>query len=155
VIALTVCYKAFDNLDGFKKYLGIASPNILLAVFIFGLIHGLGLATRLQELPLGRDGLMVLRILTFNIGVELGQITALVVMLLVLSQLRGSAYFQRFSKVANAGLMAAGVLLLLMQLHGYQHTRFADDFPLNRDEHYHMHEQMDTNRDIEATAPVR
>ncbi|RYZ86916.1 MAG: HupE/UreJ family protein, partial [Moraxellaceae bacterium] len=38
VIALTVCYKAFDNLDGFRKYLDIASPNLLLLVFIFGLI---------------------------------------------------------------------------------------------------------------------
>src|SRR5215207_2710924 len=79
VIALTVCYKAFDNLDGFRKYIGMQSPNLLAAVFLFGLIHGLGLSTRLQQLPLGHDGL-VLRILSFNVGVEVGQIMALVVM---------------------------------------------------------------------------
>ena len=76
VIALTVCYKAFDNLDGFKKYIGVQAPNLLAAVFLFGLIHGFGLSTRLQTLPLGQEGL-VLRILSFNLGVELGQIMAL------------------------------------------------------------------------------
>ncbi len=45
-------------------------------------------------------------------------------------------------------LLAAGLLLLLMQLHGYQHTQFADDFPLNKDEHFHIHQEMEANRDI-------
>ena len=146
VIALTVCYKAFDNLDGFKKYIGIASPNLLGAVTLFGLIHGFGLSTRLQQLPLGQDGL-VLRILSFNLGVELGQIVALSGMWVVLSSWRKTDSFVKFSKVANAGLMFAGLLLLLMQLHGYQHSRFADDFPLNKDEHFELHENMERSRD--------
>src|SRR5215203_6412305 len=54
VIALTVCYKAFDNLDGFKQYIGVHPPNLLGAVTLFGLIHGFGLSTRLQQLPLGQ-----------------------------------------------------------------------------------------------------
>lgn len=141
VIALTVCYKAFDNLDGFKKYIGTASPNLLGAVFGFGLIHGFGLSTRLQQLPLGHDGLVV-KILSFNLGVELGQIAALLVMGFILNQWRNTASFAKFSNVANAGLMAAGTLLFLMQLHGYQHTRYPDDFPLNRDDHFHVHEDM-------------
>lgn len=151
VIALTVCYKAFDNLDGFKKYIGIQSPNLLAAVFLFGLIHGFGLSTRLQQLPLGHDGI-VLRILSFNVGVEVGQVLALAVMWIFLSQWRKTASFLKFGKVANALLMIAGLLLLLMQLHGYQHTRFADDFPINKDEHYQIHEAMDTNRDLEPAA---
>lgn len=146
VIALTVCYKAFDNLDGFKKYIGIPSPNLLGAVTLFGLIHGFGLSTRLQQLPLGQEGL-VLRILSFNLGVELGQIVALSGMWIVLSSWRKTASFMKFSKVANVGLMFAGLLLLLMQLHGYQHSRFADDFPLNKDEHFELHENMDRSRD--------
>src|SRR5215210_6156102 len=146
VIALTVCYKAFDNLDGFRKYIGMASPNLLGAVFLFGLIHGFGLSTRLQQLPLGHEGL-VLRILSFNVGVELGQIIALSGMWVFLAGWRKTASFTKFSKVANCGLMVAGVLLLLMQLHGYQHTRFMDDFPLNKDEHYQIHEEMERNRD--------
>ena len=49
VIALSVLYKGFENLGGFEKYLKIKSPNLLLMVFIFGLIHGFGLSTRLQS----------------------------------------------------------------------------------------------------------
>ena len=147
VIALTVCYKAFDNLDGFRKYLQIQSPNLLVAVFLFGLIHGFGLSTRLQELPLGQDGL-VLRILSFNVGVEIGQILALTGMWLFLSRWRKTASFIRLSRASNIALLAAGVLLLLMQLHGYQHTRFADEFPMNKDEHFQIHEAMEGNRDI-------
>ncbi len=146
VIALTVCYKAFDNLDGFKKYIGVPPPNLLAAVFVFGLIHGFGLSTRLQTLPLGQEGL-VLRILSFNLGVELGQIAALSVMWIVLAGWRKTDSFLKFSKVANAALMCAGVLLLLMQLHGYQHTRFAEEFPLNKDEHFELHQKMESNRD--------
>ena len=142
VIALTVCYKAFDNLDGFKKYIQIQSPNLLVAVFLFGLIHGFGLSTRLQQLPLGHEGL-VLRILSFNVGVEIGQILALAVMWFFLANWRKTASFARLSRVSNILLLAAGLLLLMMQLHGYQHTRFADDFPLNKDEHFHIHEDME------------
>jgi len=141
VIALTVCYKAFDNLDGFKKYFQISSPNLTWMVFIFGLIHGFGLSTRLQQLPLGDDGL-VLKILSFNVGVEVGQIIALSLMLIVLLGWRKTASFQRFSKAANVTLMLAGGLLLLMQLHGYQHTAYPDDFPLNQDDHQHTHADM-------------
>jgi hypothetical protein len=142
VIALTVCYKAFDNLDGFRKYFDMASPNIFWAVFIFGLIHGFGLSTRLQLLPLGEEGL-VLKILAFNAGVEIGQIIALSVMFVVLLGWRRSASFRRLSNAVNLLLMLLGGLLLLMQLHGYQHAHYADEFPLNTDDHYHIHEDME------------
>lgn len=141
VIALTVCYKAFDNLDGFKKHFQMSSPNLTWMVFIFGLIHGFGLSTRLQQLPLGDHGL-VLKILSFNVGVEVGQVIALCVMLIILLAWRKTASFQRFSKAANVTLMLAGGLLLLMQLHGYQHTAYSDDFPLNQDDHHHTHEDI-------------
>lgn len=142
VIALTVCYKAFDNLDGFKKYFQMASPNLTWMVFVFGLIHGFGLSTRLQQLPLGSDGL-VLKILSFNVGVEFGQVIALSLMLLILAGWRKTASFTRFTKVSNVGLMFLGLLLLLMQLHGYQHSQFPDDFPLNTDDHTHIHEDLE------------
>lgn len=140
-IALTVCYKAFENLDGFKKYLKYKAPNLLWMVFGFGLIHGFGLSTRLQQLPLPEEGL-VLDIIAFNVGVELGQIVALTIMLFLLSGWRKSASFSHFSKASNVILMGLGFMLLLMQLHGYQHTAFADEFPLNRDDHYHVHADM-------------
>ena len=138
VIALTVCYKAFDNLGGFRKYFDMASPNITWMVFVFGLIHGFGLSTRLQQLPLGSEGL-VLKILSFNVGVELGQLLALGIMLAALYGWRKTASFARFSKACNVGLMLLGALLLLMQLHGYQHTQYPDDFPLNTDDQAHIH----------------
>lgn len=141
VIALTVIYKAFDNLDGFKTYLNSNAPSLIWMVFGFGLIHGFGLSTRLQQLPLQEDGL-VMRILAFNVGVEAGQILALSVMLLALSAWRQTGSFVKFSKAANIGLMFVGFMLFSMQLHGYQHTSFTEEFPLNRDDHAHAHESM-------------
>lgn len=143
VIALTVCYKAFENVNGFKHHFDISTPNINLMVFIFGLIHGFGLSTRLQQLPLGNDGI-ILKILAFNVGVELGQIIALCFMLLLLAGWRKTTSFSRFSKLANVALLFLGGLLFLMQLHGYQHTQFSDEFPLNQDDHYHTHADWDT-----------
>ena len=154
VIALTVCYKAFDNLDGFKKYIGVQAPNLFGAVTLFGLIHGFGLSTRLQQLPLGQEGL-VWRILSFNLGVEIGQIIALSGMWFFLSRWRQTSSFAKFGKACNVALMGAGCLLLLMQLHGYQHSRFTDDFPMNKDEHFQIHEDMEGNRDIGTEAGAK
>lgn len=154
VIALTVCYKAFDNLQGFQKYFQMKSPNWFWMVFIFGLLHGFGLSTRLQQLPLGDEGL-VLKILSFNLGVELGQIAALTVMLIVLAGWRKTDSFRRFSKAVNVLLILVGGLLLLMQLHGYQHSQYPDDFPLNTDEHHHLHEDMDARTSPMSNYPRR
>jgi len=154
VIALTVCYKAFDNLGGFQKHLKMKSPNLTWMVFAFGLIHGFGLSTRLQQLPLGEDGL-VLKILSFNIGVELGQIITLSIMLALLMVWRKTASFERFSNASNMALMFAGGLLLLMQLHGLQHTQYPDNFPLNRDDHQHTHEDMRDNKAPLSNYPKR
>ena len=147
IIALTVCYKAFDNLGGFKRYLQMKSPNLMWMVFAFGLIHGFGLSTRLQQLPLAEDGL-VLRILAFNVGVEAGQIAALAIMLFLLSGWRRTESFKHFSRAANWLLMMLGVLLLLMQLHGYLHSSHPDEFPLNKDDHSHTHEDMEADRSL-------
>lgn len=117
-IALTVVYKGFDNLGGFQKLFKVDSPNLLTLVFIFGLVHGFGLSTRLQQLPLGEDGLL-LRILSFNLGVEVGQILALTVMLVLLKAWRQRESFARFSTVSNAGLVVAGFLLFFFQMSGY------------------------------------
>ncbi len=145
VIALSVCYKGFDNLDGFKKYLNMKSPSLLFVVFIFGLIHGFGLSTRLQQLPLGDDMTgLILRILSFNVGVELGQVAALAGMLLFINAWRkNSSSFMQFSTVSNAGLIAAGLFLFGMQMHGYGHMAHSDEFPLNKDDHYHTHLSME------------
>lgn len=147
VIALSVIYKGFDNNGGFQKFLDAKSPNLLWAVFIFGLIHGFGLSTRLQQLPLGDDSMgMLLRILSFNVGVELGQIAALSVMVAILALWRKRPSFARFSIAANFGLVCAGVLLLLMQLHGYSHDSDPNGFRFPEEEHRHVHEDLDIER---------
>lgn len=145
VIALSVIYKAFDNNKGFQSYFGMKkSPNILLMVLLFGLIHGFGLSTRLQQMPLGEQGLdMFLRIVSFNIGVEVGQVLALVGMLLVLTYLRKLKYFTKYSKISNDFLIFLGFLLLLMQLHGYIHTQNADELEFPKKTHMHIHEDME------------
>lgn len=145
VIALTVCYKGFENLDGFKKTLGIKSPNLLFMVFGFGLVHGFGLSTKLQELPIPEEGLLA-RILSFNLGVELGQIAALMVMVLILTGWRHTTSFKQFSKAANAALIGAGALLFLHQMHGFLHDRAPDHFGFNEDAHFHMHEKWDQEK---------
>lgn len=144
VIAVSVCYKGFDNNDGFRNYFGLKkAPNLLFMVFVFGLIHGFGLSTRLQQLPLGDDSMhMLMRIISFNIGVEFGQIAALVLMLGLLHFWRKTESFKRFAKVANDGLILAGFMLLLMQLHGYLHTSNPDEYGFSRDEHIHHHEDI-------------
>jgi len=147
VIALSVIYKAFDNNKGFENYLGVKSPNLLLMVLIFGLIHGFGLSTRLQQLPLGEQNFdMFLKIVSFNIGVEVGQIIALLFMLIILNIWRKRASFTRLSRVANHALMFAGFMLFLMQMHGYLHMVNEDEFGFNVDEHNHIHMDMEKTK---------
>jgi hypothetical protein len=127
VIALSVCYIAFSNLDGFRKYLNVKPPNMMLMIIGLGLIHGFGLSTRLQELPLSEDDLL-LNIISFNVGIELGQISALALMLLLIATWRKSHFFQTFSVITNYGLIIMGGLLFLMQMHGYEHTTNPEEF---------------------------
>lgn len=126
VIALSVCYVAFANLDGFKQQLNINPPNMLVMIVGLGLIHGLGLSTRLQLLPLSDDHLLM-NIISFNVGIELGQISALAVMLVVISWFRKSDHFPTFSKITNIFLLFAGGFLFLMQMHDYQHAASAQE----------------------------
>ncbi len=147
VIAISVIYKAFDNNKGFQNYLGVKSPNLLMMVLLFGLIHGFGLSTRLQQLPLSQEsGDMLLNIISFNIGVEVGQVIALICMLIVLNLWRKTESFLRLSTVANHLLMFLGFMLLLMQLHGYLHTTNQEEFGFNKDEHAHIHLEQEAKR---------
>ena len=115
IIAFSVIYKGFENLDGFKKIFSTNAPNLLLMVFIFGLIHGFGLSTKLQEVALASNiNLTISQILSFNVGVEFGQIIVLVIMYPILKMLRGN-YFNFISKVTNWSLIVLGFLLLVMQ----------------------------------------
>ena len=121
IIGLSVAYKAFDNLDGFKRFLGF-QPNTKLAVLLFGLFHGFGLATKLQELALTQNGL-VANIVSFNVGVEIGQACALTAVLIALSYWRMRPGYIRHAFATNTLLMAGGFVLVGFQLTGYLVTR--------------------------------
>lgn len=117
IIGLSVVYKGFDNLGGFKQLFG-KSPNAKLAVLIFGLFHGFGLATKLQEFQLPDDGLIA-NLIAFNVGVELGQFTALAFILLIINLWRKHSSFTRFATSTNSLLMSAGFMLIGFQMTGY------------------------------------
>ena len=117
IIALSVVYKAFDNMDGFKKFFGF-QPNTRAAVLIFGLFHGFGLATKLQELALSQNGL-VTNIISFNVGVEIGQVLALTGVLIGLTYWRMHKSFLQDAFATNTALMVGGFTLLGYQIAGY------------------------------------
>jgi len=117
VIALSVLYKGFENLGGFEK-LNMKSPNLLFMVGLFGLIHGFGLSTRLQSFDMGTEQFLA-KILCFNIGVEVGQVLALIPIVFIITLSRGRKQFPAFYKAVNWYLVIAGIGLFAYQLNGY------------------------------------
>ena len=121
VIGFSVVYKAFDNMNGFRRLFGV-QPNTKIAVLLFGLFHGFGLATKLQEFSLSQNGL-VANIVSFNVGVEIGQFLALAAVFIGLSYWRTRSGFLRHAFATNTLLMAGGFILVGYQLTGYMVTR--------------------------------
>ncbi|MCZ6836229.1 MAG: HupE/UreJ family protein [Planctomycetota bacterium] len=117
IIGLSVVYKGFDNLGGFKRLLGY-QPNTKAAVLIFGLFHGFGLATKLQEFEMPAEGLLA-NLIAFNVGVEFGQFIALGAVLIAISYWRRSRSFLRMAATTNLLLMSGGFLLIGYQIAGY------------------------------------
>lgn len=117
IIGSSVVYKGLDNLGMLRRWLGF-QPNTKAAVMIFGLFHGFGLATKLQDFALSADGL-VGNILGFNLGVEIGQFLALGAVLIGMGFWRRSPAFTRHAAAANCALIAAGFALVVYQLNGF------------------------------------
>jgi len=117
IIGLSIVYKGFDNLGGFKRLFGF-QPNTQIAVVVFGLFHGFGLATKIQDFALPKTDLWK-NLLAFNVGVELGQFLALVFILIGLSFWRRHRSFYSFSNITNTFLMTAGLILFGYQMVGY------------------------------------
>lgn len=117
IIGLSVVYKGLDNLGAYQRWFGI-QPNTKLAVLIFGFFHGFGLATKLQEFTLSQEGL-VKNIVSFNVGVEIGQLLALSAILIVMNFWRRTDAFRKQAFVSNVVLMCAGFVLTGYQLVGY------------------------------------
>jgi hypothetical protein len=116
IIGLSVVYKALDNLGAFQRWFGF-QPNTKAATLVFGFFHGFGLATKVQEFEMSRDGLLA-NLLAFNVGVEIGQLLALSAILIVMGFWRRTASFLRHAYTANVTIMAAGFMLTGYQLTG-------------------------------------
>ncbi len=116
IIGLSVVYKALDNLGAYQRWFGV-QPDTRIATLVFGLFHGFGLAAKIQEFEIARDGLLP-NLLAFNVGVEIGQLLALCVILIAMGYWRRTAGFLKHAYTANVALMCAGFLLIGYQLTG-------------------------------------
>ena len=117
IIGLSVVYKALDNMGAYQRWFGF-QPNTKAATLIFGLFHGFGLATKVQEYEIAPDGLLT-NLIAFNIGVEVGQLLALAAILIAISYWRRTGSFWRHAYTANVAMMTAGFVLVGMHLAGY------------------------------------
>ncbi len=117
IIGLSVVYKALDNIGAYQRWFGY-QPNTRLATLIFGFFHGFGLSTKIIEYDISPDGLIP-NLLAFNVGVEIGQLLALAMILIVMSFWRKTDNFLRHAYTANVAMMSAGFLLIGYQLTGY------------------------------------
>jgi hypothetical protein len=117
IIGLSVVYKALDNLGAYQRWFGF-QPNTKAATLIFGLFHGTGLATKILDYEIAADGLLP-NLLAFNVGVEIGQILALAVILIVMGYWRKRPGFYRQAYTANVVMMSLGFMLMGYQLTGF------------------------------------
>ena len=117
IIGLSVVYKALDNMGAYRRWFGV-QPNTKIATLVFGLFHGFGLATKIQEYEISLDGLLA-NMLAFNVGVEIGQLLALAAILIVMSYWRRTSSFMKHAYAANVLMMIAGFMLIGYQLTGY------------------------------------
>ena len=116
IIGLSVVYKALDNLGAYQRWFGF-QPNTKAATLIFGFFHGFGLATKIIEFEIAKEGLIP-NLLAFNIGVEIGQLLALGTILILMGFWRRTPSFMRHAFAVNVLLMTAGFVLTGYQLAG-------------------------------------
>jgi hypothetical protein len=117
ILGLSVVYKAMDNIGAFQRWFGF-QPDTRMATLIFGLFHGLGLATKILEFEISPDGLFA-NLIAFNVGVEIGQLLALGTILIAMSYWRRTPSFGRRAYTTNVAIMAAGFVLMGYQLAGF------------------------------------
>jgi hypothetical protein len=117
IIGLSVVYKALDNLGAFQQWFGF-QPNTKITTFIFGLFHGFGLAAKIIEFELDKNGLFT-NLIAFNIGVEVGQLLALSAILILISYWRKLPSFLTYAYSTNIVLMILGFILTGYQLFGF------------------------------------
>ena len=89
LIALSICYVAIENI--FRVQLG---PSRLIVIFIFGLLHGLGFASVLNEIGLSQ-GQFITSLIAFNVGVEIGQLGIILLAYIGIASWFGNSIYYR------------------------------------------------------------
>ena len=117
IIGFSVVYKALDNMGMYQRWFGF-QPNTKVATMVFGLFHGFGLATKILDFEMSKDGLIP-NLIAFNVGVEIGQLLALGAILIAMGYWRRSASFTKHAFAANIVLLSAGLALVAFQMNGY------------------------------------
>ena len=117
IIGFSVVYKALDNLGAFRLWFGF-QPSTKAATLLFGFLHGFGLASRIIDYDISPDGLWP-NLISFNVGVEVGQLLALAAILVVMRYWRATASFARQAYAVNVLMMTAGFALMGLQITGY------------------------------------
>jgi hydrogenase/urease accessory protein HupE len=106
VIAFSICYVALENI--FRKKVHYR----WLITFGFGLVHGFGFASALKELIIGKSNLL-LSVVSFNMGVETGQLMLFFVMLPILYLLKKQIGYRLVTVGASAGVFVTGFAWLI------------------------------------------
>jgi hydrogenase/urease accessory protein HupE len=109
VIALSICYIALENL--FRKEVRYR----WLITFCFGLVHGFGFASALQELIVGKTNL-VLSVVSFNIGVETGQLMIFFVLLPLMYIMKQRMNFRKVTAAVSCAIFLLGFTWLVERL---------------------------------------
>jgi hypothetical protein len=112
LIAASIIYVAFENLRSERLHAGR-----LVVIFAFGLLHGLGFASVLGDIGLA-DGQFMISLISFNIGVELGQIAVLVPAFLLFGVAAGNAlWYRRLIAIPASYLIGAiGMWMLITRV---------------------------------------
>ena len=112
IIALSICFIAIENL--FTESIRRTRPYI---IFIFGLLHGLGFAGVLNEIGISTN-LFISSLISFNVGVELGQISVIILSYILIALLfqKKSWYQNRVTKPISMIIASIGFYWFIQRL---------------------------------------
>ena len=114
-IALSIVFVGVENL-----FLKVEPKRRAVLTFAFGLVHGLGFASALKDLGLGANGQSILGpLITFNLGVETGQLTLVALVLPILLKLRRRPDFEKYAVPVMSGIVIVmGGIWLIQRVGG-------------------------------------
>lgn len=108
IIAISIIYVGLENV--FKTEL----KKRWLIAYVFGLVHGLGFASVLREIGIGEGTASIVPLLSFNLGVEIGQIAIILLVLPLLWKLQKKLFYkEKFVPVCSILIAIAGLYWLV------------------------------------------